>query len=204
MSSEKHEMVCYNDDCYICIYTRQKEERCCCFSLHDLAKYCENNTKGKLFPVFIADIEYLKMFVNLSILSIPHPDLAVAFLCPNGKLYIRLIEVKKICPGGNERFKVDQIRKAIDDQLVNFFNSEGIQSIINKFSNVDENNIKFALVVPQNTYEEINEILNPHKLSKLLKKYDLPDLRSPARKELATGRVEVVPCIALDPSCYRP
>jgi len=204
MSSEKHEMVCYNDECYICVYTKQKEERCCCFSLRELAKDCNNNTTiGKLFPVFIVDIEYLMMFLNLSILSIQHPDLALAYLCPDGKRYIKLIEVKRIYPDGNEEFKVEQIGKAIDNQLINFFYSEGIQLLRNKFSNVDQNSIKFVLVIPQNTYEGNKEISSPHELSKLLTKFNI-DLRPTARKALTNGRVEVVPCIALDPSCFRP
>ena len=200
MSSEKHEMVCYDNDCYICVYTRQEEEKCCCFSLHDLTKDCKNCARSKLFPVFIIDVEYLNMFINF---SFPHSDLAIGFLCPEGKLNIRLIEIKRILPKGDERFKVSQIRKAIDDQLVNFFYSKEVQSLINKISNINENNIKFVLVIPQNTYDEINKILNAYELPKLLRKFDLPDLRPTARKALATGRVKATPCIALDPSCYR-
>ena len=189
-------MICYNDDCYVCIYNEGREDKCCCFSLHDLAKDCKS-AKGKLFPVFILDPEYLNMLTNL---SIPHPDLIVGFLCPDDKFYIRLIEVKRIWPKGKEEFKVEQIRKAIDEQLVRFFYSK-VQPTLIRFNIGSKTDIKFMLVVPQNVYDDVNKIIDPHKLPKLIKKYKLNELKDPALKAIATKLVEPFSCVALDSSC---
>ena len=197
MSSEKHEMICYNNDCYICVYTRQEEEKCCCLSLHELTRDCKNDIKGKLFPVFILDAEYLNMFINF---SIPHPDFIVGFLRSDDKFSIRLIEVKRILPKGKEEFKIEQIRKAIDEQLVRFFNSK-VQPILTRFNIGNKIDIKFLLVVPKNVYNDVNDIIDPHKLPKLIKKYKLNELKDPALKAIATGLVKPFYCEALDPSC---
>ena len=192
MSNEKHEMICYNKDCYMCIYTEGKEDKCCCFSLR---RAC--NTKSKLFPVFIIDPEYLNMFINI---SIPHPDLIVGFLCSNDKICIRLIEVKRILPLGEEKFKVNEIRKAIDDQLVYFFASI-VQPKLKMLNINKEKDIKFMLVVPQNVYEYVNKLIDPHILPKLIKQYKLPEIRAATLNAIKNNLVEPSPCVALDSSC---
>jgi len=195
MSNEKHEMVCYNNDCYICVYAEGKEDRCCCISLR---RVCKNSTKSKLFPVFIIDTEYLNMFINI---SMSHPDLIVGILCSNDKLCIRIIEVKRIVPGSEEISKISEIRKAIDDQLVNFFFSRIVQQKLNMFNINKEKDIKLMLVVPQNVHEYVSKIVNQDMLPKLIRKYKLPALRTTTLDAIKNNLIESSPCVALNSSC---
>jgi len=142
MGQEKHEIVYHADDYYICVYDEDREDKCCCLSF---SKLFGKGATNKLFLVSLMDTEYLTEIIGF---SGPHPDMAIAFLCPNNTLYIRLIEFKRIQPNENkddENIK-NKIAHAIGRQLVGFFDlilEKVIKPYVKKKVNIDK---KFFLL----------------------------------------------------------
>jgi len=189
MSREKHEIVYYNNDYYVCVYNEEKEDKCCCLSF---SKLFEKGANNKLFLVSLIDTEYLNAIISF---FDSHPDMVIGILCNNNTLCIRLIEFKRIQPGKNKDEEGDEdiknkIAHAIDKQLVGFF--ELIEEKIIKPYKVKKKvgiDKKFFLIVPKDSVTTVTRIVKE-------------TLRNTTSYNLfMNNQLKIIPCKALETSC---
>jgi len=191
MGQEKHEIIYYDNNYYVCVYDEGKEDKCCCISFNKLFEF-KKDANNKLFLVSLVDTEYLNAIISF---SASHPDMAIAFLCPNNTLCVKLIEFKRTYPDENEDDENirSKIVHAIERQLVGFFDlieKRIIEhyNVRKKVSNIEK---KFFLVVPKDSIATVNSIVKE-------------TLRGTTYYNLVKHeQLEIVPCQALETPCNK-